>query len=567
MNPTQTAARHALESLIQKYRAMSADDRLQMSEASVVRQFIDLLLRDVLLWPIEDTQRYKYELVTEAGRPDITLIPPSGGTVFIEAKKFGVIKESPVLDKNKLERVMGPQQMALSGMVVDRTKEEQQAINYAFRNGGTWAILTNFEKFRLFHARRDSLVLNIESPDGYLEGFDYLWKLAYPNIITGGLEELARMRPLPEVDEEYLKVINNWRQLLAQDLVRREAHNVWIRQPDGSLNLADLRSVVQRYIDRMVLVRYAEAHLILTPGSLERLHEIGLTNDYVGLDVILGTMFRGFDEIHNSALFAPSLVDRASFSNKVLTDLIGDLYKARYRAMPPDIIGNTYEQYLGKTLVLANGSVKTAENLETRKKQGSYYTPQVIVQYIVDSTLGRYLYATTNGKPDGEPLPDETPKTSRDILHLRVLDSACGSGGFLIYAYQVLAEFYRREMDRLQQAADTRIEELIAQGITDPNSLRIETLQYLHERDRISDYRRIILEVHLYGVDLDPQAAEIAVVNLMMQAMVGLYLLQSDDKRLPLLLNQNIKVGNSLIGTATPPLTDVSSPSSPAGRG
>src|SRR5690606_21065939 len=116
-------------------------------------------------------------------------------------------------------------------------------------------------------------------------------------------------------------------------------------------------------------------------------------------------------------------------------------------------LGNTYEQYLGKTLVLDRGEVKTRDNLETRKKQGSYYTPQVIVRYIVDNSLGRYLYGTANGKPDGQPLAGETRKTSADLTDLRVLDSACGSGSFLIYAYYVLADFYESEKQRLEQVS------------------------------------------------------------------------------------------------------------------
>ena len=104
---------------------------------------------------------------------------------------------------------------------------------------------------------------------------------------------------------------------------------------------------------------------------------------------------------------------KPSFSDDALLPLMEKLYEARYRAMPADILGNTYEQYLGKALVVVNGTVTTRDNLETRKKQGSYYTPQVIVRYIVDNSLGRYLYGTQNGKPDGEPLEGETRKTSR----------------------------------------------------------------------------------------------------------------------------------------------------------
>ena len=134
---TEAQARQALQRLLDDFNRQTPEDRAQMTEASVVRQFIDRRLRDVLGWPIEDPARYKYELATQAGRPDITLIPDSGGTVFVEAKRFGVIKELKEARKT-VQGVITPGQMALPGMAVDRTEEEQQAINYAFANGGTW---------------------------------------------------------------------------------------------------------------------------------------------------------------------------------------------------------------------------------------------------------------------------------------------------------------------------------------------------------------------------------------------------------------------------------------------
>ncbi len=559
MNPTQSAARRALENLIQKYRALSADDRLQMSEASVVRQFIDILLRDVLMWPIEDTQRYKYEVHTAAGRPDITLIPEIGNALFVEAKRFGVIKDLEQR-RTSTETVFKGGQLALTGMATDRTREEQQAINYAFANNGDWAILTNFEKLRLFNARRDWLVISFETPESYLQHFDDLWALAYPNLLQGSLETLSSQRLRPEVDVQYLEFINEWRLRLAQDILAHPNDNQWAFKPDGRLDLPALRAVVQRYLDRLVMIRFAEDHRVIQQqGTLLTALEFKLKNQFpTPLEVNIRYYIRDFDRVHNSALFAEGLVDQAKISEPVLIRLIDKLYEARYRSMPADIMGNTYEQYLGKTLIPSNGSVRTADNLETRKKQGSYYTPQVIVQYIVDSTLGRYLYGTANGRPDGEPLPDETRKSSHDLKNLRVLDSACGSGGFLIYAYQVLAGFYQAEHERLHYAAHQRMNELLAQGVSDELELRIQTAGLISERDRLRDYPRLILEQHLYGVDLDPQAAEIAVVNLMMRAMEN----RPTEKLLPLILNQNVKVGNSLIGT-----TNLPSPQSGEGPG
>lgn len=541
--PTESAARQALQRLLDDFHKLSAEDRAQMTEASVVRQFIDRLLRDVLGWPIEDPARYKYELSTQVGRPDITLIPEAGGTIFLEAKRFGVIKELKEARKT-IAGVITPGQLSLPGMAVDRTEEEQQAINYAFANGGTWAILTNFEKLRLFNARRDWLVLSFENPAAYLDEFEQLWTLAYPNILNGSLDRLSNQRYTRDVDTEYLAFINYWREKLAQDIVRRHAQNPWVLRADGSIDLPTLRAVVQRFLDRLVVVRFAEDHLVITPGTLRQYYDLCLSNPYTfTMDEFLDRFFRRFDTDHNSALFAEGLADRASFSDEVLLPLIGKLYEARYRSMPADIIGNTYEQYLGKALALDNGSVTTRDNLETRKKQGSYYTPQVIVRHLVDTTLGRYLYGTANGQPDGDPIEGEPRRTSREIRDLRVLDSACGSGSFLIYAYAVLADFYESEIRRLQAEMEQRALQLAAQGVS-PLERRVELADYTVELERIRDYPRLILETHLYGVDLDPQAAEIAVVNLIMRAMER----RQHEKRLPQILNQNVKVGNSLVG-------------------
>ena len=540
---TEAEARQALQKVLNDFHRLSPEDRASMTEASVVRQFIDRLLRDVLGWPIEDPQRYKYELATQVGRPDITLIPEAGGTIFLEAKRFGVIKELQEARKT-IQGVIMPGQLALPGMAVDRTEEEQQAINYAFANGGTWAILTNFEKLRLFNARRDWLVLSFERPAAYLDEFEQLWQLAYANILNGSLDRLSNQRYTRDVDTEYLHFINTWRERLAQDIVQRADQNPWVFHDDGSINLPVLRAVVQRFLDRLVIVRFAEDHLVITPGTLRQYYDLCLSNPYTfSMDEFLDKFFRRFDETHDSALFAEGLVDHASFSDDVLMPLISKLYEARYRSMPADIIGNTYEQYLGKALALDNGSVTTRDNLETRKKQGSYYTPQVIVRYLVDTTLGRYLYGTTDGQPDGEPVEGETRKTSRDIRALRVLDAACGSGSFLIDAYYVLADFYEIEIKRLEADMRERNLRMAHDGIS-PLERELQLADYTVELDRIRDYPRLILETHLYGVDLDPQAAEIAVVNLIMRAMER----RQHEKRLPQILNQNVKVGNSLIG-------------------
>jgi hypothetical protein len=131
--------------------------------------------------------------------------------------------------------------MTLPGMATDRTAEEQQAINYAFKNGATWAILTNFEKLRLFNARRDWLVLSFERPDAFLEEFELLWQLSYESVLEGRLDILSSQRHRKDVDTDYLNFINEWRERLAEDIVSRPSENGWVFDW-GRVNLKDLRS-------------------------------------------------------------------------------------------------------------------------------------------------------------------------------------------------------------------------------------------------------------------------------------------------------------------------------------
>jgi type I restriction-modification system DNA methylase subunit len=166
----------------------------------------------------------------------------------------------------------------------------------------------------------------------------------------------------------------------------------------------------------------------------------------------------------------------------------------------------------------------------SRKKGGIYYTPSTIVRYIVDHTLGRWLYGTANGRPDGTPLPDVLPKTLADLEGLRLVDPAMGAGAFLIDAFEVLADFYERENARIYEE----------------NTARQPALDYVSR----------ILQQHLYGVDLDPEAVEVAGANLILRASERLRGARERQKlslTLRDILGQTLKVGNALISGVTGP--------------
>ena len=544
-------AKAKLQQLIENYRTLSQPE-LQ-SEANVRANFIDPLF-EALGWPVRNPTFYNREqYVRGAGYADIALkVDPDADSplIFVESKRFGAI-ESLDRVQNRRNRSVVHLRLQLPGMSVDRTREEQQAINYAYQNGMRWAVLTNFERFRLFNARRDTLVLNFDSPEELLKRFEELWQLAFSEVQQGSLEALRGHRERLDIDEEYLRLINEWRLRLGQDIVSHRENRILLENHEtGEIDVYKLRDVVQRILDRLVVIRYAEDRLVIKADQLRTILEIRERMDY-GLPLLdqIRHFFQQFNVRHDGALFAEHLCDRMSISEDVLHAIILNLYDARFRAMSADIMGNTYEQYLGQTLAITQGNVQAVDNLETRKAQGSYYTPEYIVRYMVDQTLGRYLYATENGRPDGAPLPDQSRKRLEDIdgsngqPPLTILDLACGSGSFLMNAFHILEEFYSSEIRRITAEREERFQELAAEGLS-PIDIQIELVGYKQRLERLKDYKNQILERHLYGLDIDPQAAELAAVNLMLRAMTR-------DMRLPLILNQNIKVGNALLSATT----------------
>jgi hypothetical protein len=163
-----------------------------------------------------------------------------------------------------------------------------------------------------------------------------------------------------------------------------------------------------------------------------------------------------------------------------------------------------------------------------RKSSGSYYTPDYIVQYIVQNTLGPLVRGEC--RPEPEPLSDELkrigakekpaptgPLSPDEILDLKVLDPAMGSGHFLVAATEFLARAYGEALLREGQ---------IASGVVSD--------------DEFIRHKRMIVERCIYGVDINPMAVELAKLSLWLFTM---------DRSRPLsFLEHHLKYGNSLIG-------------------
>ncbi|MEA1944097.1 MAG: N-6 DNA methylase, partial [Euryarchaeota archaeon] len=522
-----------IEELVKKYtdfeKTRSRKDMDSISEANVRADFIDPLFK-ILGWNISDPDEYDREhFIRGTGFADVALKLNNEPTVFIEAKRFGGIPHIR-------ERGDG-----------DWTMEERQAILYAARSNCKWAILTNFERFRVFNAATGLTILNFEMVYGYLNRFSELLYLTKDSVESGRIEKLAEREEKPDIDLEFLGLLNRWRVTLANDIYTNNFLNEgkpitidqiippedlaihpargsrqmteWIekrrkkleeevdftilKDESGNFDVQKLKSAVQRTLDRLIIVRWAEDNLITDDPNIlsQKLRDWKMTPAYNSIvDLLFAdrALFDKFNNIHNGRIFERGhICEKVKIGDDVLGGIIEDMSKRSFRKFDFDILGNTYETYLGHTLHLKeDGTLGLKPSQETRKESGIYYTPPYVVDYIVKNTLGVLLEG----------------KTPEEVAKIRVLDPACGSGSFLIKAFDYFSDYYKKENERIRAEKERRVKEYLE---SNGNQLPLDFGNGLSDEYRDVEYDILVNNIH--GVDLDEQACEIAAVNLMLK--------------------------------------------------
>ena len=463
-----------------------------------------------------------------------------------------------------------------------------QAKRDAFARGIPLAILSDFEELKIYVVGARPLrdephvgeyrVLRFTQ---YREAARELWDLlARDNVAAGSIDRLIDSlpkRPLrlkgkqgylikPDrtrsLDAEFLNFLDDARQQLGSDLLK---HNDRDALGEGNR----LNEAAQRILDRLIFLRICEDRGIDTGTLLETLlrdwyrqqqnppklrrpliqgqlpltgggeeeppghrpappPEGGLYRELVGHIQSLDQRPASLKPFFNGQLFkehfSEELVVGDEWLANFLSDLTSDDSGYNFADIKVEILGDTYERFLGKVLRPQGRGATIEEKPEVRKAGGVYYTPRYIVDYIVEQAIGRLL----EGKPP------------REVARLRFLDPSCGSGSFLLRVYERVMEHYlrwftanpgkRRKEDSYVDAA---------------NNVRLTTA-----------LKRRILQENIYGVDLDAQAVEVTQLSLYLKMLEGenrdslraqTELFRNEALLPP--LDGNIKCGNSLIAS------------------
>jgi hypothetical protein len=307
--------------------------------------------------------------------------------------------------------------------------------------------------------------------------------------------------------------------------------------------------MAQRLFDRIMFIAFCEDRRLLPEKTIPKAYSVA------GFHAVTNPRWQNFKHLfrfvdvgnaehqipqYNGGLFAPHAVDDLELPDIPWTNLFNTISGYDFAdEVNLDVLGHLFERSITelekiKQSGLFGGSAQKAHEFAVmpqsakRKRMGIYYTPAEltsrIVQYTVEELIAeRFATAAVKyGVPDDQArrgvAPDDPAywRACLDILrNLKILDPACGSGAFLFQAYNALELRYHEVVGHLEQAGQPDARELFA---------------------RIP---RDILTRNLYGVDLSPEAVEIAQLALWIRSATAGQTLAT--------LSENVVHGNSLV--------------------
>ncbi|MBU0705641.1 Eco57I restriction-modification methylase domain-containing protein [Patescibacteria group bacterium] len=421
----------------------------------------------------------------------------------------------------------------------------QQAFKYKtqFKDCG-FVIASNFYEIRLHKDDQlDYEQFTLESlsdpKDNYFELRKFYYLLCADNFISKSGKTITE-ELLSEIRVDQEKITKNFYReykLLRQALIKDIVTNNHVPKSELLLTIEK----AQKIIDRIVFVCFCEDKDLLPEDTLltvVRHAENSFSNHWDILKGFFNAIDSGSEKLgiphgYDGGLFAE---DQRLNNLKISDDVCKKFLEfGKYdfsEDLSVNILGHIFEQSISDIEEIKS---KTIEGKETdkkdskRKKEGIFYTPDYIVDYIVKNSLGKYLEEKeTEIKKENRLKEDINDVNYRKralatyieyqsvLRNIKVLDPACGSGAFLVKVFDYLL------------AENIRVANIIADLNDDKTDLFSS-----------ENYIKSLLENNIFGVDLNPESVEITKLSLWLKSA-------QKDKRL-VNLNNNIKCGNSLI--------------------
>ena len=410
-----------------------------------------------------------------------------------------------------------------------------------------WVIVSNYRELRLYQTSKTPAYYEqfLLTDLADLERFKrFYFLLCRQNFLPAAAEPQALSR-IDRLLQESIEVQEAITKELYQEYKQVRLDIVSAFRSNGSQAIENREAVLiekaQKVLDRILFIAFCEDRGLLPAKTIATAHDHKDPYNPRSVWDNYKTVFRWVDKGndnppiagYNGGLFKldPLLDEQLQLADPLCSRL-KQLTRFDFDTeVSVDILGHIFEQSvsdLEELRSLATGQTYDPKKGK-RKTQGVFYTPAFITQYIVEVALGGYLrrreeellydcgleYIPVRATRELKEAEIQFWQVYRDdiLLKMRVIDPACGSGAFLVAAFDYLL----RQYERVNQA-----------------------LAGLKDGQRsLFDLSKTILNNNLYGVDLSPESVEITKLSLWLKtAERGKALTYLDD---------NIKVGNSIV--------------------
>ena len=422
----------------------------------------------------------------------------------------------------------------------------EQAFNYAPKYGKNcqWVIVSNYKEIRLYRSNdmTEYEVFFLENLKDDLEFQKFIYILSFEALV-GTVNKKAKAL---ELSEEYQKNQIEIEKKFYNEYKNIRLHifeNMKENNPETDENT--LLEKVQKLLDRFLFICFCEDKGLLEKdffntilkkgkdfGSIFDIFTIfcnwiNLGNPKENISHFNGGLFKN-DDVLNSL----NIDDKVFEELKKISDYDFD------SDLNVNILGHIFEQSISdiEELKKSISGEEFDQKKSKRKKDGIFYTPQYITKYIVENSIKNWL--DDKRKELGE---DDLPKLNEKdyifdiakknytknyrkhiefwqqyreaVRNIKIIDPACGSGAFLITAFEFLLNY--------NKYLDDKIFDLVGTS------------------DLFSDRTKEILQNNIFGVDLNKESVEITKLSL--------WLKTADKNKTLASLENNIKCGNSLI--------------------
>ncbi|MCF0218293.1 MAG: N-6 DNA methylase [Muribaculaceae bacterium] len=492
-----------LRALVARFQEAKKSGGLQNSSEATMRAWIDELL-SVFGWNVQNT----HEVLTERTlgreekkklhaigstntRPDYTLVNGKVPLAFVDAKSLDVNIET---DKDVAFQIR----------------------SYGWSIGALFSIVTNFNQLAIYdcsgmpsiddsanYARRYFL-----TAEEFVERYEVLQLfLLRQNVIAGNVKFVQDKGNA--LDENFSRMLGKARISLAEAIIK----------DNNVAELSVLSYYVQTIINRILFIRVCETRGLEKEGLLKQFAETNFWEEFKH------SSYGDFYNHYDGPMFKkiPSLQELI-IGNEVFVSLLNNLYYPspyRFDVIPLKTLSDIYDLFLGYQLVKRGNIITDELKSEFKKSNGAVTTPEALVNQVIESTLPANYFNNLS---------------IAEILNLKIIDIACGSGVFLVGVYDYLIK---------------QIEKKLSEG--EECDTAYYTMLDKHPFLNIAG-RRQIINNSLYGVDINPEAVEVTKMSLCLK-LIDNY--QPEDFEAVGLLGSlilqgvgtNVKCGNSLVGS------------------